>query len=66
MACQPPRGEAVPFTMLHAPAQPCGEDLVAKAVLAANRPHGTVDGLTDAVKTFFELLTSSEALTLAV
>ena len=29
MACQPPEGEAVLFTMLRAPAQPCREDLVA-------------------------------------
>lgn len=36
-----------------------------KAVVAANRLHGTMDALIDAVKTFFELLTASEALTLA-
>ena len=36
-----------------------------KAVVAANRLHGTMGALIDAVKTFFELLASSEALTLA-
>ena len=35
------------------------------AIVAANRLHGTVDALIDAVKTLFELLTTSEALTLA-
>lgn len=36
-----------------------------KAVVAANRLYGTMDALIDAVKTFFELLTTSETLTLA-
>lgn len=36
-----------------------------KAVVAANRLYGTMDALTNAVKTFFKLLTTSEALTLA-
>ncbi|MGE5572730.1 MAG: IS630 family transposase [Bacteroidota bacterium] len=35
-----------------------------KAVVAANRLHGTLDALIDAVETFFKLLTASEALTL--